>query len=118
MKGLFGCVLVLACLAVPAFAASHSQSVMVPEAITVAGTQLPAGHYKVSWTGSGSDVQVTLKQEGVHTPATATTSAKLVDQNNSRSAVLINRQGGVNILEQIQLNHVNLVLSPGPSSGQ
>jgi hypothetical protein len=118
MKRLIGCAVALACLSVPAFAANHSETVMVPQAVTVAGTQLPAGHYKVTWSDSGSTVQVTLKQQDVHTPATATVAAKLVQQNNDHNAVLINSQGGVVTLEQIQLDHVNLILSSGPASGE
>ncbi|HUY95733.1 MAG TPA: hypothetical protein VMU71_10555 [Terracidiphilus sp.] len=118
MKRLIGCAVALACFSVPAFAASHSQSVTMPQAVTVAGTQLPAGHYKVTWSDSGSTVQVSLKQQDVRTPATATVAAKLVQQNNDHTAVVINSQDGVVTLEQIQLDHVNLVLSSGPASGE
>ncbi len=118
MKRLISFSVVLAFLAAPAFAASHSQSVDVPQAVTVAGAQLPAGHYKVTWTGSGPSVQVTLKQLDVRGPATATVQAKLVEHNNGRASVTLDKTAGVNIIELIQLDHVNLVLSPSPSSGQ
>ena len=118
MKRFLAFVFALALFSIPSYAAKNSQSVTVPQAVTVAGTQLPAGQYKVTWTGTGSSVQVTLKQQDVSTPATATTQAKLVEQKNDRAAVTINSKGGVNIIEQIQLNHVNLVLTSGPSSGQ
>lgn len=118
MKRTFAFAIVLAIISVPAFAASHSQSVTMPETVAVAGTQLPAGQYKVTWTGSGSSVHVTLRQQGVHTPATATTQARLVNQNNGYAAVTTDTKAGVNTLEQIQLDHVDLVLSSGPSSGQ
>ena len=118
MKRILSFSMFLALLAVPAFAASNSQSVNVPEAVTVAGTQLPAGNYKVTWTGSGASVQVTLKQQDVRTPATATVQAKLVDKKNDHAGVTTNNIGGVNTLEVIQLSHADLVLGSAPSSGQ
>jgi curli biogenesis system outer membrane secretion channel CsgG len=118
MKRLFACAFVLALASIPAFAAKNSQSVTVPEAVSVGSTQLPAGQYKVTWTGSGSSVQVTFKQQDVRTPATATVQAKLVSQNHDHAAVTINSQGGVNSIEQIQLNHVSLLLGSGPAPGQ
>ena len=118
MKRFLSFSVVLAFLSIPAFAASHSQSVSVPEAVNVAGTQLPAGQYKVTWTGTGPTVQVTLKQQDVRTPATATVQAKLVEQKNDYAAVTINSKGGADTLQTIQLNHVNLLFSSSPSSGQ
>ncbi len=118
MKRLCAFAVVLAFISVPAFAASHSQSVTMPEAVTVAGAQLPAGQYKVTWTGAGPTVQVTLKQQDARTPATATVQAKLVEQKNDYTAVTINNQGGAKTVQLIQLNHVNLILSSSPSSGQ
>ncbi len=118
MKRLLGYAFVLAVLSVPAFAAKNSQSVNVPQTVTVGSTQLPAGDYKVTWTGTGSSVQVSFRQEGVHTPATATIQAKVVQQNHEHSSLIINSKGGVSTLDQIQLNHVSLVLAEGPSSGQ
>ena len=118
MKRLFAFTFVLALASMPAFAAKNSQSVTVPEAVSVGSMQLPAGNYKVTWTGSGSSVQVTLKQQDVRTPATVTTQAKLVSENHSRAAVTINSQGGAKTIELIQLNHVSLLLGSTPSSGQ
>ncbi|HWE83562.1 MAG TPA: hypothetical protein VG267_01360 [Terracidiphilus sp.] len=118
MKRLFAFTFVLALASIPAFAAKNSQSVTVPEAVSVGSTQLPAGNYKITWTGSGPSVQVTLKQQDVRTPATATTQAKLVSENHGHAAVTINNQGGSKTIELIQLDHVSLVLGSAPSSGQ
>ena len=117
MKRLLGFAVLVTLLSVPAFA-KNSQSVVVPKDVTVGSTQLPAGQYKVTWTGTGSSVQVTLKQQDAHTPATATVQAKLVEQNNGNASVTIDTQGAVNTLQEIQLNHVNLVLSSSPAPGQ
>jgi hypothetical protein len=118
MKRILGLALALVFLSVPAFAAKNSQSVLLAQAATVGSTQLPAGHYRVTWTGSGSTVQVTLKQEDVHAPAIATVPAKLVTEKHDRASVLTGAQGGTNTIEQIQLSHVSLVLSSRLNSGQ
>ncbi|HKF47631.1 MAG TPA: hypothetical protein VKB38_09770 [Terracidiphilus sp.] len=118
MKRFFGFAVMLALLSGPAFAAKNSQTVQLPETVSVAGTQLPAGEYKVSWTGTGSNVQVTLKQTDTRNGATANFSAKLVQQNHDRAVLTINSEGGVKTLESIDLNHVSLVLSGSPASGQ
>ncbi len=54
MKRFLGYVLVLGSLVVPAFAAKNSQSLTLTTPVTVGTTQLPAGDYKVTWTGTGS----------------------------------------------------------------
>lgn len=118
MKRFFGIASMLALLSIPAFAAKNSQTVQLPSTVSVAGTQLPAGDYKVSWTGTGPTVQVTLKQEDTSKPATVSFSAKLVQQNHDRPVLTTNSQGGMNTLESIELNHVSLVLSGSPAAGQ
>ena len=118
MKSFSGIALMLVLVAVPAFAAKNSQSVQLSETVSVAGTQLPAGQYKVSWTGTGSTVQVTLKQEDAGKGATASFAARLVRQDHDRTELTINSQGGVKSLESIDLNHVSLVLSGSPAAGQ
>jgi hypothetical protein len=39
---------------------SNKGSLKVPESVTVGGKQIPAGEYKVEWTGSGSNVEVSI----------------------------------------------------------
>jgi hypothetical protein len=54
-----------------AFARDKSQhSVNISEAVQVGGTQLQPGTYKVEWTGTAPDVQVSFLQHG-KTVATA-----------------------------------------------
>jgi hypothetical protein len=54
-----------------AFAGNNGKkcTLRLEENVTVDGTPLQPGSYKVEWSGSGSDVQVTLTQ-GSHTVAT------------------------------------------------
>lgn len=115
MKRLFTYAMLAALVSVPAFAAKNSQSITLSETVKVGSTQLTAGDCKVSWTGAGPDVQVTLQQKG---KAPVTIAAKLVPAKHNNNGVTTNSQGGVDVLEAIELNNVSLVLQPSQVSGQ
>ncbi len=118
MKRLSYCALILALLSAPAFAAKTSQTVNFPDAVTVGSTLLPAGDYKVTWDGTGSNVQVTLEQKGAGHPATATVTAKVVDQKNGHNGYVVNSKGGVNTVETLQFNKFDVVLSGTTAHGE
>lgn len=107
MKRLFGFLFVCTLVAVPALAAKNSQTVTLPAAVQVGSTVLPAGDYKVTWTGSANSAQVTLAKKGV-TPVTV--PAKVVEQKNNHSGVSTSTEGGKEVLQTILLNNVSLVL--------
>jgi hypothetical protein len=107
MKRIFGFLIVLVLAGAPAFAVSDSQSVNIPSAVKVGSTQVAAGSYKVSWTGAGSNVQVTLAKNG---KTVATAPAKIVSERNQYSGVSTQAEGGAQVLQTIQLNSVTLVL--------
>jgi hypothetical protein len=117
MKRIFGFLIVLVLASAPVFAVSDSQNVNIPSAVKVGSTQIAAGTYKVSWTGAGSDVQVTLAKNG---KTVATVPAKMVSERNQYSGVSTQGQGDAQVLQTIQLNTVTLVLSDTarPSTGQ
>jgi hypothetical protein len=114
MKRFIGYVAVLALLSAPAFAAKNSSTVTIPQAVTVGTTQLPAAQYQVTWTGTGSNGQVTL----VNGKSTVTVPAKVVDQKNAVTSVLTSSKTGTTVLEGINLNKVTLVFTSTPNSGQ
>lgn len=60
-----------------------SMNVTVSHDTLVAGKQLKAGDYKLSWAGNGNDVQVTFKLNGKDV---ATVPAKLVDRDSKAIA--------------------------------
>ena len=115
MKRLFGYALMLTILTAPAFAAKNSQSVDLSENVKVGSTQLSAGQYKVTWTGTGSNVQVTLAQSG---KATVTVAATVVEEKHDHKGFTVNRIGGVDQLEGIQLSNISLVFTSPAVSGQ
>jgi hypothetical protein len=115
MKRLFGFAIILASLSVPAFAVKNSQNVAILDPVKVGSTQLPAGNYKVSWTGTGPNVQVTIEEKG---KASVTVPAKVVEAKNGHIALLTNSVGGTNVLETIQLDNLSIVLVGATTSGE
>jgi curli biogenesis system outer membrane secretion channel CsgG len=107
MKRLFGVILACTLFAVPALAAKNSQTVTIPTAVQVGSTVLPAGDYKVSWTGSGDSAQVTIAKKGV---APVTVPAKVVEQKNNHNGVSTGTQDGKAVLQTVLLPDVKLVL--------
>lgn len=118
MKKLLGYALIVGLISVPAFAAKNSKNINLPEKLTVGTTVLPEGDYNVSWTGTGPTVEVKLVQKNASHPATATVSAKLVEDKEGHTGLTINNKNGVDTVETIQLNKITLVLGDAPVSGQ
>jgi hypothetical protein len=114
MKRLFGYALVLALAAAPAFAAKNSQSVTLAQSVKVGSTEIPAGDVKVSWTGTGDSVQVTLAENG----KTVTIPAKLIQEKNSHKGYTVSRTSGSDQLEAIQLSNISLQLENPTASGR
>jgi hypothetical protein len=115
VKRFCGFAIMLASLSLPALAAKNSQTVAISDAVKVGSTELAPGSYKVSWTGAGSDVQVTIAEKGGES---VTVPAKLVQSKNGHVALLTNSVGGAKILESIQLDNLSLVLTGASSSGE
>ncbi len=111
MKRFYGLALALVLVSAPAFAGTNSQSVKIPSAVKVGSAQLPAGDYKVSYTGSGANAQVSLAKNG---KVVATAAATAVDESHSYNSVTTQTEGGVDIIQTIQLSNVKLVLA-GPA---
>ena len=117
MKRFLGYAAILVLLSAPAFAAKNSSTITINQAVTVGTTQLPAAEYRISWTGTGSNAQVTFENVK-DVKSTVTVPAKVVDQKNAVNSVLTSTKGGTNVLEGINLNKVTLVLTSTPASGQ
>ena len=74
------------------------------EASQIGSTQLKPGEYKATWDGTGSDVQVKILQ-GKN--VVATSSAKLVDQRSSLTAVTLGGSSGVKTVEEIDFGNLH-----------
>jgi len=84
MKNKFTAVLSLALFLTPLSmfaAAKNSQNVHFTEAVTVNGTEIPAGNYKVEWEGSGATTATINQGKKVlaTVPATVTPSKSAYD---------------------------------------
>jgi hypothetical protein len=115
MKRLFGYALMLTLTAAPALAAKNSQTVNFASPVKVGTTEIPAGDVKVTWTGSGDNVQVTLAENG---KAAISIPAKLVEEKHSHKGYVVSRANGTDQLQAIQLSDVSLQLASPSASGQ
>lgn len=113
MKRFFVSATMLVLLSAPAFAAKNSQTVNVPEPMKAGSTQLAPGDYDVTWTGSGSNVQVTFMR---NRKVVVTLPAKIVEQANKNEGLDTGSQGGVEVLEAIRMKNMSLILESSPSS--
>ena len=99
-------------VALTAFAADASKSVHFDSAVKVGSTELPAGDYKVTWSGSGDNAQVTFKQgKNVAT----TTTAQVLEVRHTNNAVATRNENGSQVHTQIQFQDKTLVLHDAPS---
>jgi hypothetical protein len=114
MKRFFGIALTLVLLAAPAFAGKKAATVSLPWAVQAGSAEVPAGDYHLTIAGSGSDVQVTLTQNG---KTVATFSAKAV-AGKYNPGLETNKAGAVIVLDTIYLSDVSLVLNNTKHSGQ
>jgi hypothetical protein len=106
MKRAFAFATMLALTSAPLFASSKAETVYIADSMMVGSTQLAPGDYKVTWTGTGPIVHVTLSAG----KTSASADAKLVGaQNGNRSVTFIN-QGSQKVMEEIDLRHATLVL--------
>ncbi len=117
MKRFAGIASVLVLLVAPMFGSSKKpQTVDIPENVKIGSTQVPAGTYKLAWTGTGSQVQATLTTRNGKTVATF--AAKAVDTKNGRSGVDVVTDGGVTNLKAILLDNVSLTIQSSQQSGE
>ena len=114
MKRFFGYAALLALVSVSAFAAKNSANVTIAHPVTVGTTQLSAGAYKVTWSGTGSSAQVTLTQG----TSVVKLPAKVVEQKHDTVTVLTDHKGGTEILLGINLTKVSVEFTSSPSTGQ
>jgi len=114
MKRTFSFALLLALFAVPAFAGNKPVNVTIPENVQVGSTELPAGQYKLTLTGSGSNVQAALLQ---NQKTVVAFSARMVEGKND-PGVETNGQDGTLILDVIRTDKFSLILEGAPQSGQ
>lgn len=115
MKRFFAFAAVIALLSVPAFAAKNSQNIEIDTPVKVGTTELPAGSYKITWTGTAPNVQLTFAEKG---KTQLTVPARLVESNNGHVALLTQTVEGASVLETIQLDKLSIMLTGSNASGE
>ncbi|HEX4037837.1 MAG TPA: hypothetical protein VHX37_07245 [Acidobacteriaceae bacterium] len=88
------------------FASSKTQTVAIAEPLVFGSTELMPGNYRVTWEGNGPIVHVTLTRGKV----SATADAKLVTAENTNAGVTYTADGARKIVNEIDLQHVSLLL--------
>lgn len=114
-KSLFATAFVFLAPALAFAGPKNSANVTLDQPVTVAGTQLAAGQYKLTWEGSGPDVTVSF-DEGKKT--IATTSAKLVNNRNNQDAIETSAHDNTTVLDAVDLKNLTIQFeNAAPSAG-
>ena len=101
---------VFAMLALPAlaFAADKkSASVQIAHPVTVAGTQLAPGNYRLVWEGNGPDVTVSFL-EGKKTIATAPATLVNTQGNQTGAIETVTSPDKTQLLKAVDLNKLTI----------
>ena len=98
-----------------AFAQKNSANVALDQSVTIAGTQLAPGQYKLIWEGNAPNVNVSFV-EGKKTVATA--PAKLVSNPTSEEAIETATQtDNTLVLQAVDLKNVTIRFENVPGAG-
>jgi hypothetical protein len=106
---------ILAILPFAANAASkNSANIVLDNSVTVGTTELPKGTYKVVWTGTDPNVQVTFTSG----KWTKTVPAQIVEGRNNMEAELTDEKGNKTFLTALQLHDATLKFVDGAHAGE
>jgi hypothetical protein len=105
---------ILASLPFAANAAKNSANVVFDNPVTVGNTEVPKGAYKVVWTGTDPNVQVTFTNR----KWSKTVSAHLVEGRNDPESQSITVKGDKTILTGLELHDATLVFGSSTQTGE
>lgn len=116
MKRIQALTLVLAAsLPLAANAASkNTANVEIDSSVKVGTTDLPKGDYKIEWSGTDPNVQVTFLKGKFST----TVPAHVIEQRNAEEAQLTTTEGSTTVLTGLQLHKVTLQFGDGVHVGE
>jgi hypothetical protein len=98
--------------------ASNKGSLSFSDNVTVGGTQLKAGAYKVAWEGNGDNLQLSIMKGK---EVVAKTPARMVEMDKASSndaAVISNNEDGSKSLAQIRFAGKKYAIAIGGESAQ
>ena len=106
---------ILAFLPFAANAASkNSANVVIDKDVTVGTTELPKGTYKVVWTGTDTNAQVTFTRGSW----TKTVPARLVEGRNRMEAELTDVKDNKTFLTALEFENATLQFGEGTRTGE
>ena len=113
-KRVLGFTFILAFLPFAANAASkNSANVVLDSNVTVGTTELPKGTYKVVWTGTDTNAQVTF----TNNKFSKTVPAQIVEGRNNMEAELTDSKDNKTFLTGIQLKDATLKFGDATHTG-
>jgi hypothetical protein len=95
-------------------ASKNSGNVVIDRNVTVGTTELPEGTYKVVWTGTDTNAQVTFS----HGDWTKTVPARIVEGRNDIESELIDVKDNKTFLNAIALHDATLQFGEGTRTGE
>ena len=96
----------------PAFAATHSQTFLLPTDLRVGETLLPAGHCVVTWSDpTGDQVQLSIKTED---KKTFTIPARVIQEKQTLSTIETFVSNGITYLHEIKTPKIQFVIQEVP----
>jgi hypothetical protein len=115
MKRVLASTFILAFLPFVANAASqNSAHVVLDNDVTVGNTELPKGTYKVVWTGTDPNVQVTFTNGSW----TKTVPAHIVEGRNNMEAEMTDVKDNKTFLTALELHNATLQFADGAKAAQ
>jgi len=106
---------ILAILPFAANAASkNSANILINDNVTVGTTELPKGTYKIEWTGTDPNVQVTF----TNGKWSKTVPAHIVEGRNNMEAELTDVKGDKTFLTALELHNATLQFKDGAHSSE
>jgi hypothetical protein len=94
-------------------ASKNTANIVLDSNVTVGTTELPKGTYKVVWTGTDTNAQVTFTNRNL----TKTVPAQIVEGRNNLEAELTDSKDNKTILTGIQLKDATLKFGDGTHAG-
>jgi len=109
-----GLILLVVAIPVASFAAKNSKEITLDQTTKVGSTELQAGTYRVTWDGSGPQVEVDFSQ---NRKTVASSTANLVNaRSDYPSAVQVRTESdNSTVLEEIDFNKMKLVFPQSES---
>jgi hypothetical protein len=95
-------------------ASKNSANVVIDNNVTVGTTELPKGTYKVVWTGTDTNAQVTF----THGNWTKTVPAHIVEGRNNMEARLTDVKDNKTFLTALEFRNATLQFGEGTHGGE